>query len=465
MSQTAEKALLRSMRSALAIGALGLSAHAQSATLTVNTTVDISLPGATCSLRKAIDNANANATVHAECPPAGDYGADTILFDPVVFPADQLTASALSGELSLSDASTTTIDGAGAVALDGQKFVRIFTVSGSAYLEGLTISNGYTMVGGGGMLVTGSATIDRCNLKDNVAKNSFGGAIFHAAGQLTVKRSTLSGNGVGVWPTTRGGAIYSCGTGSLTVSDSTLSQNYATSSGGAIDSCGPLTVKDSLVSGNYAYYGGGIRFTDLGHFDLVVTATTLAGNRATFGGGIAIYGALSPPSSTPVLTNDTFHGNLGLGSTFGTTGAAIYNVGNSTPTITNSTFLANAFVAVRSVNAPATLVNSVLAGSAQSNCSTYPSDVGIVDGGGNIDDGTSCGFTAAAGSLDNTDPKLVAPPSDNGGPTPTLALGASSPAFHFASACPDTDQRGLSRPPTHCDAGAYEETVFFNAFE
>jgi len=134
MSQTAEKALLRSMRSALAIGALGLSAHAQSATLTVNTTFDMSLPGATCSLRKAIDNANANATVHAECPPAGDYGADTILFDPAVFPADQLTASALSGELSLTDASTTTIDGAGAVALDGQGFVRIFTVSGSAYL-------------------------------------------------------------------------------------------------------------------------------------------------------------------------------------------------------------------------------------------------------------------------------------------------------------------------------------------
>ena len=465
MSQTAEKALLRSMRSALAIGALGLSAHAQSATLTVNTTFDLSLPGATCSLRKAIDNANANATVHAECPPAGDYGADTILFDPAVFPADQLTASALSGELSLTDASTTTIDGAGAVALDGQGFVRIFTVSGSAYLEGLTISNGYTTAGGGGMLVTGSATIDRCNLTGNVAKSSFGGAIFRAAGELTVKRSTLSGNGVGVWPTQFGGAIYSSGTGSLTVSGSTLSQNHATSRGGAIDSLGPLTVKDSLISGNDAYSGGGIRFADMGHFALVVTGTTLAGNRATYGGGIAIYGALSPPSSTPVLTNDTFHGNLGFGVTLGVTGAAIYNFGNSTPTITNSTFLANAFVAVRSSDAPATVVNSVLAGSAQSNCSTYPLDAGLVDGGGNIDDGTSCGFTAAAGSLDNTDPKLVAPPSDNGGPTPTLALGASSPAFHFASACPDTDQRGLSRPPTHCDAGAYEETVFFNAFE
>ncbi|HZR44378.1 MAG TPA: choice-of-anchor Q domain-containing protein, partial [Ktedonobacteraceae bacterium] len=50
--------------------------------------------------------------------------------------------------------------------------------------------------------------------------------------------------------------------------------------------------------------------------------------------------------------------------------------------------------------------------------------------------------------------------SNNGGPTPTLALQADSPALNVipATACDvPTDQRGVKRPQhTACDIGAYE---------
>lgn len=49
--------------------------------------------------------------------------------------------------------------------------------------------------------------------------------------------------------------------------------------------------------------------------------------------------------------------------------------------------------------------------------------------------------------------------ADNGGLTPTMALGPGSPAFDAAGACtqPPTDQRGLNRPQGQsCDIGAFE---------
>ena len=56
------------------------------------------------------------------------------------------------------------------------------------------------------------------------------------------------------------------------------------------------------------------------------------------------------------------------------------------------------------------------------------------------------------------DPQL-APLANNGGPAPTMAIAASSPAVNHAVAatCPSIDQRGVSRPQgSGCDAGAYE---------
>jgi hypothetical protein len=54
------------------------------------------------------------------------------------------------------------------------------------------------------------------------------------------------------------------------------------------------------------------------------------------------------------------------------------------------------------------------------------------------------------------DPVLAAEPADNGGPTPTLLLGAGSAALQAGSGCEATDQRGEPRDPNACDLGAVE---------
>jgi hypothetical protein len=83
----------------------------------------------------------------------------------------------------------------------------------------------------------------------------------------------------------------------------------------------------------------------------------------------------------------------------------------------------------------------------------------IIDGGHNISSDASCHFTAP-GSLNDTDP-LLGPLADYGGPTPTMALLAGSPAIDAAdpAACPPTDQRGRPRPfGAGCDIGAFESS-------
>jgi hypothetical protein len=61
------------------------------------------------------------------------------------------------------------------------------------------------------------------------------------------------------------------------------------------------------------------------------------------------------------------------------------------------------------------------------------------------------------GALSHLDP-LLARLAANGGPTPTEALEANSPAIGAADAsrCPREDQRHLLRPAGHCDIGAYQ---------
>lgn len=67
-----------------------------------------------------------------------------------------------------------------------------------------------------------------------------------------------------------------------------------------------------------------------------------------------------------------------------------------------------------------------------------------------------------AGNRLGSDP-LLGPIQDNGGPTPAHALLARSPPFDAGTndACPETDQRGVTRPQdgdgvARCDIGAFE---------
>ena len=86
-----------------------------------------------------------------------------------------------------------------------------------------------------------------------------------------------------------------------------------------------------------------------------------------------------------------------------------------------------------------------------------------------IDNGTSCGFSAANSSYPGTDPGLGAL-ADNGGPTQTMRLLPGSPALdkYGCVGSGGYDQRGIQRPQgPKFDIGAFEleDKIFANGCE
>ena len=301
-----------------------------------------------------------------------------------------------------------------------------------------------------------------------------------STGSLSLSDMTLSNGLVNV--TNGGGAIFNHGP--LTVTSTTFSGNASTAtatSGGAINSSGPLTVSLSTFTDNTAVEGGAI-FNESTGGAATIAGTTFSGNTATTFGGGAIVSA----DGTTNVTRDTFAGNSAAGTAGG---GAIDN--DATLNIDNSTFNGNTAGtngggAIQNFGAAAiswstisgnssqfgadlhndtttgslTVAETIVAtgGGGGTNCSGTPA---IVDGGYNIDTGTSCGFSTASHSVSNTNPDLGTLAS-NGGPTQTMALASNSPAVNavptsVAGCSGSTDQRGVSRPQgPACDIGAYE---------
>lgn len=227
--------------------------------------------------------------------------------------------------------------------------------------------------------------------------------------------------------------------------------------GGGIFNQGTLTVTNSTFSGNSAPVGGGGIYNRDG--TATITNSTFFGNDSPFGGGGIFNDAPFGVKAMLTVTNSTFVGNSGFA------GGGIYNDG--AVTIINSTFSGNGAqfgggVFFNNLNM-VTVTNTIVANSSSGgNCGGT-----IIDGGHNLDDGTTCGFSAANGSLSNTNPGLApAGLANNGGPTQTIALQAGSPAINAGDqavcAAPpvnNLDQRGSMRPgagSTQCTIGAFE---------
>ena len=319
---------------------LVLPTPAYAAGLVVNTLDDELNSDGDCSLREAIEAANSNTAVDA-CP-AGEAGnLDEISF--VVSGTITLTA-----QLDVVAGGPLVIDGANAIAISGGGSVRVIYIDTGAVvtLEDLSISNGtgdnasgicspyiyyscgggilnlgtLTLTGstlsgnggffGGGIYSSGTVALDQVVLADNNANN--GGGIYNHHGQSTINDSTFSGNnGAGIYNSGTmdvtggafsrnnglfGGAIQN--DGELTLMNSTLSQNSASNSGGAIYNAwnlGTMTISDTTVSENGAeVYGGGI----LNDGTMHMSNSYVSGNRSsTFAGGISNGGTLQMISS------------------------------------------------------------------------------------------------------------------------------------------------------------------------
>ena len=120
-------------------------------------------------------------------------------------------------------------------------------------------------------------------IADSIINDNSGPGVDNNAGGVTIVDTTISGNSVGggVYTYQDGGKIP----GNLTVMNSTISGNFASSDGGGI-ACGKsgLTIVNSTISGNSAgAYGGGIAS---GSFGMMIVNSTVSGNSAATCGGV-----------------------------------------------------------------------------------------------------------------------------------------------------------------------------------
>lgn len=285
-----------------------------------------------CSLRGAISSANTTS------------GADTIEFASGVSTLT-LTVTASHedanawGDLDITD--DLTIDGGSGVIIEGTTgwSERILDVIGGSTvasrtdvtIKETTVRNGNATVGGiesskgGGIQVNGNAKV-------------FGGA------SLTLQQSTVTDNtAVGV-----GGGIHDQGGSSITLQDSTVSNNIAGNAvnggGGGIFSTGPLTLTNSTVTGNEGVdLGGGIFIGGSG--TATITDSTVSGNTVASPGGNTNGGGIYAFATGPVtLTKSTVSGNIAESSADGDgagEGGGIYAIGTTPVTLVNTTVSGN----------------------------------------------------------------------------------------------------------------------------
>jgi hypothetical protein len=306
-----------------------------------------------------------------------------------------------------------------------------------------------TIVDGGGVnsqvVVVGSepkvpVTLSQMTFRNGAGQED-GGGIYNCFGTLTVIDSIITGNRItsGNGSFGYGAGIYNCPSSTLTLINTTISNNSALI-GGAICNGGTLTISNSTFSGNVArqYEGGAIA----NYGTLTINNSTFSGNIArrsllgSLAGGI-LNGGLFQSTGTLAINNSTLRGNVARGGK----GGAIFNVKGSA----------------------VVLQNSIVANNTGGNCSGA-----VTSKGYNLSSDSTCDFDRA-GDLNDTDPKLGRL-RNNGGLTRTLALLPGSPAIDSGnpSGCTDgsghllkTDQRGKSRPDKEdhglgCDMGAYE---------
>lgn len=365
-----------------------------------------------CTLRAAVMEANAFPGRDTITLPTGAYTLSI---------AELGEDSSRTGDLDITDDLTIVGAGGDSTIIDSGRLDRVLQVhvGVTVNISGVAIQNGDN-VAGGGIMNSGTLTLTNSTVRGNSSSKGGGIANIHVGSPprdappatLTLINSTVDGNSAEI-----GGGIFNDGV--LNLTDSTISNNKAVDLGGGIATAtqrdDPITLTNSVVNGNSARIGGGIA----SQVPLFLNGSTVSGNTARDpGGGIWT-------NSSITLNNSTVSSN-----TAGGTGGGINNLG--TVTLTN------------------TIIASNLSGD---DCFGG----GFTSLGHNLDSDSTCNLTEPT-DLPGVDP-LLGPLHDNGGPTETHALLPDSPAINAAddAACPDTDQRGVSRPQgAACDIGAYE---------
>ncbi|HYP50943.1 MAG TPA: choice-of-anchor Q domain-containing protein, partial [Pyrinomonadaceae bacterium] len=385
-----------------------LAQTAAAATYTVTKIADTNdgACDADCSLREAIAAANASAE------------NDMISFSINVFSTPQ-TIVLTGGDLIITNNGSLTIVGRGAnfLTISGNNSSRVFTNN-----TGATTAISFLRVTGG-------------NGSGSSVWSGTGGGIHNEGGNLTLTGLVITGNDAG-----NGGGLGNSSNGTLTLRETTVSDNTAVGNGAGMINISGSTVNiinstfSRNIAGSHGRNGGGGLRTD-GAAN--IANSTFSGNIAQSGRG----GAIFYDGTSLTLNNVTIVGNIA-----GLAGGGIYN-----RTVMNSFDLRNSIIAN---NTGGDVVGTV---------TTF---------GNNLIGAASIGSGFIDSDLLNQNP-LLAPLANNGGQTQTHALLPNSPAVNAGNNCVvngscvggspfqplTTDQRGSGFPRqfgANVDIGAFE---------
>jgi len=226
-----------------------------------------------CSLREAIQTANANANANVINIPAGTY-----------------TLTITGG-----DDNTGDLDIRNPVILDGDNAQNTIIVGGAGWNDRIFEIRSFLV------FLSGVEIHDITIRGGNI--NDVGGGIYTFDATLLLSRAILESNSSGSW---NGGGIAVSRSGDVvTISDSAIINNTG-STGGGIYSNGNLTITNSTISGNFAnLYGGGID----GGGSFTLTNVTVTNNTVGTGSGTADGGGVRVSGTSFTIKNTLIAGN------------------------------------------------------------------------------------------------------------------------------------------------------------
>ncbi len=239
-------------------------------------------PDPECTLRAAVQEVNASASLDIIDLPAGTYtftiagsGGDAV------------------GDLNLTTDMTIRGGGMDTTIVDAALLDRVFDVPSATtvVISDLTVRNGRSVVNGGGIRTNGTLSLTNVSVRANEGSN--------------------------------GGGIRN--DGALTMTDVELVSNNSTADGGGMFNNGTVTWTGGTASGNSGGNGGGIRNSGPAGQSLTLTNVTLSGNTVGGGNGGGLY-----TSRGVGAVNVTIADNVaGFGSAVHTAGAGSVTMSNS----------------------------------------------------------------------------------------------------------------------------------------
>ena len=417
----------------------------------------------TATLASAVTTANSLA------------GHDIIAFD------DSLTSIAITSELTVTSVVTVQGPGASGLTIDADDSSRIFNFGSgvTASISGLTLTDGSTAYSGGAIRSNASSlTITDCQIL-NCEADYYGGAIVNVAagGVITINNSVIEENTA----TSVGGAIYSETSGStLTITDSTISGNSAGgNAGGVYFANGTLNIDGTTFEENTASFDSGVGGA-LALYDSTVDISNslFYGNSARTGGAIASRNGVGATLTNVTLSGNIADINAGAVYHYSTSGGTFHyincTIAQNVAGSSGGGILHNSSGAI-----PATvrLDNTIVA----DNSGQYGPDIyGVLDSNSSYNlIGDSSGWSGGTNNLVDVDP-LLGELADNGGVTLTHMPNADSDAIDAGSnsLCNaaydgrgegylrllDHDPADTSNPVPVIDIGAVEYNEVFMSF-